>query len=43
MVKHWDGEVAYFMNTQVKIADVDSGKALGPRRQGEVAVKGPQV
>ena len=33
------------LNTQVKVADVaiDSGEALGPRRQGEVAVKGPQV
>ena len=31
------------LNTQVKIADVDSGKALGPHSQGEVAVKGPQV
>ena len=31
------------LNTQVKIADVDSGEALGPHRQGEVAVKGPQV
>ena len=30
-------------NTQVKIVDVDSGKAVGPHCRGEVTVKGPQV
>ena len=30
-------------NTQVKIVDIDSGKAVGPHCRGEVTVKGPQV
>ena len=30
-------------NTEVKIADLESGKALGPNERGEVCVRGPQV
>lgn len=30
-------------NTQVKVADVNSGEALPPEAGGEICVKGPQV
>ena len=30
-------------NTQGKIVDLDTGKALGPNERGELCVKGPQV
>ena len=30
-------------NTEGKIVDLDSGKALGPNQTGELCVKGPQV
>ena len=30
-------------NTEVKIVDIDSGAELGPNKEGELLVKGPQV
>ena len=30
-------------NTEGKIADLDSGEALGPNQTGELCVNGPQV
>jgi acyl-CoA synthetase (AMP-forming)/AMP-acid ligase II len=30
-------------NTEVKVADVESGAALGPNERGEILVRGPQV
>jgi len=30
-------------NTECKIADLETGEALGPRKEGEVCVRGPQI
>ena len=30
-------------NTQGKVIDLETGKALGPNERGELCIKGPQV
>ena len=30
-------------NTEIKIVDVETGLALGPNKDGEICVRGPQV